>query len=57
MLTRSWKKSTRSGGNGNCVEVRLDGVVEVRDTKDREGPVLRFTTGDWVTFVKDLPQK
>lgn len=52
-LTRAaWFKSTRSSGNGNCVEVAiLDRAVAVRDTKDRSGPVLLFTAAGWSTFV------
>ena len=51
-MDERWRKSTKSGGNGACVEVRhVDGVVEVRDTKDRSGPVLRFTPAEWVAFL------
>ncbi|GAA5177666.1 DUF397 domain-containing protein [Rugosimonospora acidiphila] len=52
-LTRAaWHKSTRSSGNGNCVEVAiLDDAVAVRDTKDRSGPVLVFTPAEWGAFV------
>jgi hypothetical protein len=48
-----WRKSTRSGSSGNCVEVadNLPGVVAVRDSKDRTGPVLTFTPGEWKAFV------
>jgi hypothetical protein len=46
-----WKKSTRSGSNG-CVEVALLGSqVVVRDSKDREGPMLFFTPAEWDAFV------
>lgn len=42
-LTRArWRKSSRSGSTGNCVEVadNVTGVVAIRDSKDPEGPVL-----------------
>ena len=52
-LTRAaWHKSSRSSGNGNCVEVAVvDDAVAVRDTKDRSGPVLVFTAAEWSAFV------
>lgn len=52
-LTRAaWHKSSRSSGNGNCVEVAVvDEVVAVRDTKDRSGPMLVFTAAEWQAFV------
>jgi hypothetical protein len=28
-----------------------DGGVGVRDSKDADGPVLRFTSADWRTFL------
>ncbi|MQA25103.1 MAG: DUF397 domain-containing protein [Micromonosporaceae bacterium] len=53
-LTRAeWRTSTRSQANGSCVAVarNLPGVVAVRDTKDRTGPVLTFTPAEWDTFI------
>ena len=52
----AWRTSTRSGGNGNCVEVaaNLSGVVAVRDSKDRTGPVLIFDYADWKAFTVQL---
>jgi Domain of unknown function (DUF397) len=48
------RKSTQSGING-CVEVAfLDGTVAIRDSKDRTGPVLRFTAHEWATFVSAI---
>jgi hypothetical protein len=49
-----WKKASRSNGNGgnNCVEVAfLDTGVAVRDSKDRSGPALMFTSAEWTAFV------
>lgn len=47
-------KSSYSGNNGSCVEVGTcdcQNEVLVRDTKDREGPVLSFSTGSWAAFI------
>jgi hypothetical protein len=51
----SWRKSSRSAGNGgNCVEVadNLPGMVVVRDSKDKSGPVLAFTPTAWAEFIQ-----
>lgn len=54
-----WRKSRRSNGQGNCVEIKHfdDGTVGVRDSKDNgTGSVLKFTPGEWDAFtagVKD----
>ena len=51
-----WVKSSFSFSNGNCVEVAgLPGrTVGLRDSKDPEGPVLRFTPREWRAFVGPL---
>ena len=48
-----WHKSTRSGANGDCVEVadNLPGVVAVRDSKNPASPALQFTPSEWAAFV------
>lgn len=51
-LDETWRKSTRSGNQGQCVEVRaVEGIVQVRDSKDPDGGVLDFEPGAWVAFV------
>lgn len=51
----NWRKSSRSAGQGNCVEVGSGaGVVAVRDSKDRDGAVLVFPRRQWTAFVSGL---
>jgi hypothetical protein len=49
----SWVKSSLSFANGNCVEVANlpTGEIAVRDSKNSEGPVLRFTPDEWHAFL------
>ncbi len=49
----AWIKSSLSYANGNCVEVSEleQGAVGVRNSRDREGPVLRFTPEEWRAFI------
>lgn len=51
-----WRKSTRSSGNGGaCVETgNLPGLVLVRDTTNRDGGALTFTTAAWTAFTTSL---
>ncbi len=54
MTTLNWKTSTRSN-EGNCVEVATPTpIVMVRDSKDRQGPVLSFGAGQWDGFVRGI---
>ena len=54
-----WRKSSRSNNGGNCVEVaRLDGeTIGVRDSKNPDGPVLRFTPAEWAAFLDGVARK
>jgi hypothetical protein len=58
----AWRKSSYSGANGSCVEVApvpgasaADAIaadaIAVRDTKDRGGPALTFTSRQWRSFA------
>jgi hypothetical protein len=52
MKRNVWTKAARSGNDGQCVEVRDRGdVIEVRDSKDPGGPILRYTPGEWDAFL------
>ncbi|WP_440063662.1 DUF397 domain-containing protein [Streptosporangium sp. OZ121] len=52
----TWQKSSCSGSGDHCVEVAAlpGGGQAVRDSKNPTGPVLRFTPGQWNTFVSGV---
>jgi hypothetical protein len=51
-MKSNWRKSSYSGDQGNCVEVADRGNrVLMRDTNDRTGAMLRFTSDAWRTFA------
>ena len=58
MNDRTWRKSSYSSAQGNCVEVCLSepGAVAVRDSKDQAG--LELVVGDraWSAFVLAVKQ-
>jgi Domain of unknown function (DUF397) len=48
----TWRKSSHSGGNGDCVEVAWPTPgVAVRDSKHPAGATLAFPTATWRTFL------
>jgi hypothetical protein len=49
-----WRKASYSATEGNCVEVKLDRSVGVRDTKAREQGQLTVTRAAWAAAVKLL---
>lgn len=48
-----WRKSSHSGANGGgCVEAgQVERVILVRDTTNRDGGTLSFTTAAWKAFT------
>ena len=50
----NWRKSKRSMNNGNCAEISsAGGVVMVRDTKDKQGAMLRYPAASWLGFIRE----
>jgi hypothetical protein len=54
MNDRPWRKSSYSGQQGNCVEVKIIDGIAVRDSKDPAGPELEFTSRAWAAFVAGI---
>jgi hypothetical protein len=52
MNSPRWRKSSHSGGGNDCVEIAaVSSGTAVRDSKNPEGPVLRFGSAGWTAFV------
>jgi hypothetical protein len=50
-----WRKSSFSGANGDqCVEVASADAVMVRDTTNRDGAALSFSSETWTAFLGTL---
>ncbi len=49
----AWRKSIRSGAQGNCVEIAsLDsGEIAVRNSRDPHGPALIYTGAEMAAFL------
>jgi hypothetical protein len=50
--TTAWIKAGRSESSGQCVEMRRHaGAIEVRDSKNPDGPILRYTPAEWAAWL------
>jgi len=55
MSDLQWRKARRSANNGACVEVApASGQIFVRDSKDQDGPMMRYSTASWKVFLSDV---
>jgi hypothetical protein len=54
-----WRKSSRSGAVGNCVEFAWPEreVVAVRNSRNPGGPVLVYAREDLVAFLADVRKR
>jgi Domain of unknown function (DUF397) len=52
----TWRKSSRSGSVGNCVELTWPEreVVAVRNSRDPRGPVLVYTRVELLAFLSGV---
>jgi hypothetical protein len=51
----NWRKASYSNGSGQCVEAASSaGTVAVRDTANRGGGTLAFSTEDWERFTASV---
>ena len=52
-----WRKSSRSSGCANCVEINLSqpDLVHIRDSKERgTGPTIAVTHRQWATLLDQI---
>lgn len=51
-----WRKSQRSNGQAECVEVAATrpGIIAVRDSKDPDGTRLAFGPAQWRAFAAQV---
>jgi hypothetical protein len=55
-FSSAWRKSTRSIGNGQCIEAAQlsDGRLAMRDSTDKTGPAILLAEAAWHLFIKKV---
>ena len=59
MIERTWRKSSYSTAQGNCVEVCASepGTVAVQDSKNTPGPELAVSHQAWSAIVQGIKNR
>jgi hypothetical protein len=52
----AWRKSTHSNNGGECIEVAcsMSDAIAIRDSKNPDGPKLRFSPQAWKAFTATM---
>ncbi|MEU3523711.1 DUF397 domain-containing protein [Streptomyces sp. NPDC038707] len=55
-VVSTFRKSSHSAGEGNCVEVAdtAPGGRAVRDSKQDDGPLLTVSRDSWQSFIRQF---
>jgi len=55
-ISKDWYKSSFCTSSANCVETRMhtDGSVDIRNSRDPQGPVVSFTKDEWTAFLSGV---
>lgn len=56
LATAIWRKSSYSGGQGECLELapNIPSLAPVRDSKNPVGPVISFSRDAWRAFISQV---
>jgi hypothetical protein len=59
LVDATWRKSSYSGAQGNCVELTWPQgeVAAVRNSRDPHGPVLLYARADLAAFLTGVRQR